>query len=83
MKYIYLDKPDFNNETEVLSPHYYIEDGTFYAGWKVAPKSDEDGYTPTPDEQPADAPTLRSRVDALEGVTDDIVLMMADFIGGN
>lgn len=31
---------------------------------------------------PAPAPTLRERIDVLEGTTDDIILMMADLIGG-
>ena len=82
MKYLYLDKPAYNPETEILSPDYKIENGVFVAGWKVAPKPDEDGYTPTPDEQPDDAPTLRERVDLLEATTDDMILLMAELIGG-
>lgn len=32
---------------------------------------------------PAPSPTPEERLDALEGATDDIILMMADLIGGN
>ena len=66
MKYVYLDKPAYNPETQTLSPDYKIEDGVFIAGWKVENLPDEDGYTPTPDEQPDGAPTLRDRVIDLE-----------------
>lgn len=31
---------------------------------------------------PAPAPTPEERLDVLEGTTDDIILMMADLIGG-
>ena len=31
---------------------------------------------------PAPAPTPEQRLDVLEGTTDDIILMMADLIGG-
>lgn len=82
MKYIYLDEPVYDPKTEVISPDYKIENGTFIAGWKVEPKPDEDGYVPTPDEQPSNAPTLRERVESLESATDDIILLMADLIGG-
>ena len=73
MKYIYDDEPVYNPETEVLVPDYKIEDGTFIAGWKVEKKPDEDGYVPTPDEQPNDSPTLRDRVDKLESALDIIM----------
>ena len=66
MKYLYLDKPAHDTETEVLFPNYKIEDGVFIAGWKVEKKPDEDGYTPKPEEQPDGAPTLRDRVMELE-----------------
>ena len=66
MKYIYKDKPKYDPEKSDLYPDYRIENGIFYAGWKVTPKLDEDGYAPTPDEQPEDAPTLRDRLAALE-----------------
>ena len=82
MKYRYLDKPAYDQETETISPEYKIEDGTFFAGWKIEPKPDEDGHVPTPEEQPDGAPTLRDRVDLLETTTDDIILMMAELIGG-
>lgn len=32
---------------------------------------------------PAPSPTPEQRIDVLEGTTDDIILMMADMIGGN
>ena len=66
MKYLYLDKPAYDPETETISPEYKIVDGVFVSGWKVEKKPDEDGYTPTPDEQPGGAPTLRDRVMELE-----------------
>lgn len=66
MKYIYLEKPDYNTETETISPDYRIEDGAFIVGWKVEAKPDEDGYIPTSDEQPDGAPTLRERVEIME-----------------
>ena len=83
MKYLYLDKPDYNPETETISPDYEIVDGTFIVGWKVEKKPDEDGYTPTPEEQPYGEPTLRDRVGLLETTTDDMILLMAELIGGN
>ena len=54
----------------------------FDVNYVIQPKPDEDGSTPTPDEQPDGAPTLRERLDTLENTTDDIILMMADLIGG-
>jgi hypothetical protein len=33
-------------------------------------------------EIPTPEPTLEQRLDVLEGTTDDIILMMADLIGG-
>lgn len=67
MKYIYLEKPDYNTETETISPDYHIDDGVFISGWKVEKKKpDEDGYIPTVEEQPDGAPTLRERVEIME-----------------
>lgn len=66
MKYLHLDKPAYDPENENCYPDYKIEDGVFIAGWKIEKKPDEDGYTPTPDEQPSGAPTLRDRVMELE-----------------
>ena len=66
MKYSHLEKPAYDPETETISPDYKIEDGTFIAGWKVEKKPDEEGYTPTPEEQPDGAPTLRERVEIME-----------------
>lgn len=73
MKYVYDEKPVYNPETENIAPDYKIENGTFIIGWKVEQKPDEDGYLPTPDEQPDDAPTLRDRVDILESALDIIM----------
>lgn len=82
MKYLNLDKPVYDPETEVLSPNYKIVDGTFIAGWKVEKKPDEDGYIPTQEEQPSNALTLRERITLLESTTDDMILLMAELIGG-
>lgn len=82
MRYKYLEKPVYNPETETIFHDYKIEDGTFISGWKVEPKPDDDGYVPTQDEQLNNAPTLRERVDLLESTTDDMILLMADLIGG-
>ena len=82
MRYKYLEKPVYNPEIETIFPDYKIEDGTFISGWKVEPKPDDDWYVPTPDEQPNNAQTLRERVDLLESTTDDMILLMADLIGG-
>lgn len=73
MKYIYDDKPVYNPETEVMVPDYKIENGTFIAGWKVERKPDEDGYVPTPDEQPEGAPTIRERVDKIESALEALI----------
>ena len=81
MKYLYLDKPAYDPETANCYPEYKIEDGAFVAGWKVEKKPDEDGYVPTPEEQPDGAPTLRERVELLESANDDMILLMAELIG--
>lgn len=82
MRYVYAEKPDFNPITHNLYETYQLEDDVFRVNYVIQPKPDEDGYTPTTDEQPDNAPTLRQRLDVLENTTDDIVLMMADLIGG-
>lgn len=82
MKYLYLEKPAYDPETGTISPDYKIENGVFIAGWNVEKKPDEDCYTPTPEEQPDGEPTLRERVDLLETTTDDMILLMAELIGG-
>lgn len=66
MKYLYLDKPAYDPETETISPEYKIEGDTFISGWKVEKKPDDDGYTPMPEEQPVDAPTIRERITIVE-----------------
>lgn len=54
--------------------------------WGIEDKADcyevaEGGTVPKP--EPADpAPTMEERVDALESANEDIILMMADLIGG-
>lgn len=82
MRYVYAAKPDYNPTTHNLHETYQLEGNVFRVNYVIQPKPDEDGYTPTTDEQPDDAPTLRQRLDVLENTTDDIVLMMADLIGG-
>lgn len=66
MKYLYLDQPAYDPETEIISPDYKIENGVFISGWKVENKPDEDGHVPTPEEQPDGAPTLRDRLTIME-----------------
>ena len=82
MRYVYATKPDYNPTTHNLYEIYRLEGDVFHVNYMIQPKPDEDGYTPTPDEQPDGAPTLRERLDVLENTTDDIILMMADLIGG-
>lgn len=69
MRYVYLDKPAYDPDTEIISPDYKIKNGAFIAGWKVEPMPDEDGHIPVPEEQPVGAPTLRDRVGVLETAT--------------
>ena len=57
MRYVYLDKPDYDRETQILYPEYKIEDGTFFAGWKIEEKT-EDGYVNPSDEIAEEAPVL-------------------------
>ena len=64
MRYVNMDKPSYNPKTEIITPDYKIEDGTFISGWKVEKKPDEDGYIPTPEEQLNGAPTLIDRIEA-------------------
>ena len=82
MRYVNMDKPSYDTKTEIITPDYKIEDGTFISGWKVEKKPDEDGYIPTQEEQPGNAPTLRERITLLESTTDDMILLMAELIGG-
>lgn len=82
MRYVYAAKPEYDPTTHNLYETYQLEDDVFHVNYEIQPKPDEDGYTPTPDEQPQGAPTLRERLDTLENTTDDIILMMADLIGG-
>ena len=82
MRYVYAAKPDYNPTTHDLYETYQLEGDVFRVNYMIQQKSNEDRYTPPPDEQPQGAPTLRERLDTLENTTDDIVLMMADLIGG-
>lgn len=59
MRYVYLDKPDYDWETQILYPEYKIEDGTFFAGWKIEKKPDADDYVDISDDEIAEeAPAL-------------------------
>lgn len=60
MKYLYLDKPSYDQETEIISPDYKIEDGVFIVGWKVDPKPDNYPEAP-PEYQSAEVPVLTER----------------------
>lgn len=82
MRYVNMDKPSYNPKTEIITPDYKIEDGTFISGWKVEKKPDEDGYIPTQEEQNGNTPTIRERITLLETTTDDMILLMAELIGG-
>ena len=82
MRYVNMDKPSYDTKTEIITPDYKIEDGNFISGWKIEKKPDEDGYIPTQEEQPGNAPTIRERVTLLESTTDDMILLMAELIGG-
>ena len=82
MKYVNMDKPSYNPKTEIITPDYKIEDGTFISGWKVEKKPDEDGYIPTQEEQNGNTPTIRERITLLETTTNDMILLMAELIGG-
>lgn len=66
MKYLYLDTPEYNKETESCSPDYKIENGIFIAGWKVEKKPDEDDHVSIPEEQPDDSLTLREQLSIME-----------------
>lgn len=50
MKYLYLEKPAYDQEKETISPDYKIENGVFIVNWKIRKKPDEDGYTQTVEE---------------------------------
>lgn len=78
MRYVYAAKPDYNPTTHNLYETYQLEDDVFRVDYAIQPKPDEDGYTPTTDEQPEGAPTLRQRLGVLEPTTDDLVEIIAD-----
>ena len=52
MKYLYLDKPAYDPENEILIPDYKIEGGTFVSSWKIEKKPDEDGYVMSTEQSP-------------------------------
>lgn len=52
MRYVYATKPDYNPTTHNLYETYQLEGDVFHVNYMIQPKPDEDGYTPTPDEQP-------------------------------
>ena len=76
MKYLYLEKPAYDQEKETISPDYKIENGVFIVNWKIRQKPDEDGCTQTMEENaeleklatemPAPEPTPEERIAALE-----------------
>ena len=82
MIYIYLDKPKYDPETEMLMPDYKIEYGTFISGWKVEKIPDEDGYVSTPEEQPDGVPTLRARVELLESNSAEMLEALDMLLSG-
>ena len=62
-------------EREAL--HRFEYEGTEWAIYERTAEEMDADYTPTEQK-----PTTEQRVDALETTTDDIILMMADMIGG-
>lgn len=68
----YLDKPLYD---ERCICRYKLVDGAVQE--RTASEMDADFAA-----RPAPEPTTEQRVDALETTTDDIILMMADLIGG-
>lgn len=81
MKYLQNPKPAFDPITEQLVPHYEIQGCTFVTSWTVERKIEADGYVPDGETPSAEA-LLVDRVINLESVTDDLILLMADSIGG-
>ena len=79
MRYVYLDKPDYDQETQILYPEYKIEDGTFFAGWKIEKKPDADGYVDPSDEitetesQLGEAPVLTPAAWRKQAYNTDLV----------
>lgn len=76
MKYLYLEKPAYDQEKETISPDYKIENGVFIVDWKIRKKPDDDGHTQTAEEiaeleklateQPVPEPSPEERIAALE-----------------
>ena len=57
--------------------HHFIHEGVEWAIYERTKEEMDGDYT-----APEQRPTTEQRVDALETTTDDIVLMMAELIGG-
>ena len=57
--------------------HHFIHEGVEWAIYERTQEEMDADYTP-----PEQKPTTEQRVDALETTTDDIILMMAELIGG-
>ena len=57
--------------------HNFIHEGVEWAIYERTQEEMDADYTP-----PEQKPTTEQRVDALETTTDDIILMMAELIGG-
>lgn len=51
MRYVYEAKPDYNPMTHNLYETYQLVGDVFRINYVIQPKPDEDGYTPTIDEQ--------------------------------
>ena len=58
----------------------YTENGMVYRD--ATPEEDAE-FELQREEMPDPEPSLEERLDALETTTDDMILLMADFIGGN
>lgn len=58
----------------------YRETGMVY---RDATPEEEAEFERQREEMPEPEPTAEERIDVLEGTTDDIILMMADLIGGH
>ena len=57
--------------------HHFIHDGVEWAIYKRTQEEMDADYTP-----PEQKPTTEQRMDSLETITNDIILILADMIGG-
>ena len=80
MKYVYLEKPEYNSETETLSPDYKIDDGVFIAGWRIENKPEDGGYAPIEEQEPIPS-TEPSKLDCLEAQILYTALMTDTLLG--